>query len=140
MNRTLTSTAVLSAVALAAPTLAQSSNVSPDHMYSWGENVGFMNWYSAGSPQGSQGVVIQSTYLAGYIWCENVGWINVGDGTPANGFTYANATGADFGVNVDAAGNLTGLAWGENIGWVNFAGGAMASPAQPARIDRNQAR
>ena len=59
---------------------------------------------------------------------------------PANSTAYTNTSGADFGVNLDAAGNLTGLAWGENVGWINFNGGAEAAPPQPARLDRSAAR
>jgi hypothetical protein len=56
--------------------------------------------------------------------------------TPGAGSVYGNTTGADFGVNLDAAtGLLWGLAWGENIGWINFGGGGLASPPNPARYD-----
>jgi hypothetical protein len=83
-----------------------------------------------------QGVNVGANFLSGFIWAENVGWINVGDGTPGNGVSYANASGTDFGVNVSSgSGNLTGFAWGEDIGWINFDGGALASPPNPARFD-----
>jgi hypothetical protein len=62
------------------------------------------------------------------LYGANVGWINLGDGEPANGVAYGNQSAADFGVNRDATGGLTGLAWGANIGWLVFtnrsAGGA----------------
>lgn len=55
------------------------------------------------------------------VWAEKVGWINAGDGTPANGTSYEDVDGSDFGVNIDpATGDLFGLAWGENIGWLNL--------------------
>jgi hypothetical protein len=136
MNRVLTPLALALA---AAPALAQS-NIAVSHKNSWAENIGWMDWADAGSPAGSQGAHVGVTVLAGYIWCENIGWINLGDGVPASGSTYANATGADFGVNIDAAGNLSGLGWGENVGWINFSGGALASPPQPARLDKPMAR
>ncbi len=79
-----------------------------------------MNWHDAGSPVGAQGVRVNLTFLSGYVWCENVGWISLGDGSPANGATYANATRLDYGVNIAANGALSGLGWGENIGWVNM--------------------
>ena len=114
--------------------LAQSNidNTVPDK-YAWAENVGWTNWFDAGS--GAQGVNVGNKVLSGYIWGQNIGWINVGDGTPGgtNG-QYVNATGSDFGINVNADGTLHGYAWGENVGWINFDGGAAASPAQPARI------
>src|SRR5512137_2804823 len=54
------------------------------------------------------------------IWGANVGWINLGNGTPVNGIQYQNNAANDCGVNHDGLGNLRGLAWGANIGWVNF--------------------
>jgi hypothetical protein len=123
-------------------TQAQSSNVAAGHKYAWGENIGFINFRDAGSPSASQGVRIYNSFFGGYAWGENVGWINFGDGSPANGVSYANPTVGpivgvpDFGVNRNpTTGNLTGFAWGENIGWINFGGGALATPAQPARVD-----
>jgi hypothetical protein len=139
MNRSLLAPLGLVASALAPPALAQS-NVSPSNKLSWSENAGWMNWADAGVPAGAQGAHIGPTFLTGFIWCENIGWINLGNGAPANGLSYANTTGADFGVNLDASGNLSGLAWGENVGWINFAGGAMAVPPNPARLDHGQAR
>lgn len=100
-----------------------------------------MNWRDAGSPVGAQGVLLDPTYLSGFIWSENVGWIHLGDGSPSNGTNYANVNGADFGVNLDpGTGHLSGLAWGENIGWINFSGGAMATPSRPARYDFDAGR
>jgi len=88
-------------------------------------------------------VRLSSTFLSGFAWGENIGWINFGDGTPGVGGTsYANPTSGtvtgvpDFGVNRDAStGNLSGFAWGENVGWINFGGGALATPPQAARFD-----
>jgi hypothetical protein len=124
------------ATSLPAAALAQS-NVGTTNKFSWGENVGWMNWRDAGNPVSSQGAVVRSSFLSGFVWGENIGWINLGDGTPVNGTSYANANGTDFGVNRDTiTGNLSGFAWGENVGWINFSGGALATPAQPARYDR----
>ncbi len=124
--------------ALAASTLAQS-NIAPSHQYSWSENCGWMNWQASGSPAASQGVRVGSTSLSGFIWCENIGYINTGNG-PINGQTYTNASASDFGVNVDGSGGLSGMAWGENVGWINFGGAAMATPPNPARVDKGAAR
>lgn len=126
----------------AAPCLAQSG-VNANNKFSWSENCGWMNWRDAGNPQASQGFKISATgtFASGLIWAENIGYINVGDGTPVNGLSYSNSTGADFGVNIDSfTGNLSGLAWGENVGWLNFAGGAFATPANPARLDASAGR
>lgn len=133
----LTALCPVAVIALATVASGQTS-IDPDHEFSWGENIGFMNWADANG--GSQSVRVHARYLSGYIWGENVGWINTGDGTPANGTAYANVDGSDFGVNMSASGQLSGLAWGENIGWINFSGGAMATPPQPARIDWSENR
>jgi hypothetical protein len=76
-------------------------------------------------------VVVGSTFLSGYAWGENIGWINFGDGTPTNGVNYANANGTDAGVNILGTSELGGLAWGENVGWINF-GPFATLPAAPS--------
>ena len=58
------------------------------------------------SPANYGGVVNAGGVLSGYGWSENVGWINF---KPANG-----------GVGIDAQGVFKGWAWGENIGWIHF--------------------
>jgi len=113
--------------------LPAQSNIDPTNKHAWGENVGWTNWRDADTT--TSGVVAGGTFMEGFIWGENVGWIHVGDGTPTGGVNYANVDGTDFGLNIDADGDLHGLGWGENIGWVNFDGGAMATPPQPARIE-----
>lgn len=114
--------------------IAQSNiDSSVPDKYAWGENVGWTNWRDANGAL--QGVNVGGFILSGYIWGENIGWINVGDGTPTAPPYYGNLNWTDFGVNVDPDGDLHGYAWGENVGWINFDGGAMATPAQPARID-----
>ena len=131
---------VVAASGCASAAVAQS-NIDAANKSAWQENCGWLNWRDAGNPVGSQGAVV-GTFLSGFVWGENIGWINLGDGTPTNGVSYLNPTGGmvvgvpDFGVNVEAGtGFLTGFAWGENVGWINFSGGAMATPAQPARLD-----
>jgi len=80
-------------------------------------------------------------FLAGHVWCENLGFLSLGDGTPANGIAYANTTGADVGVNILPGGNLSGLAWGENVGWVNFGtDGTLGAFDQQARFDAGAGR
>ncbi|MGH7242207.1 MAG: hypothetical protein ACREJD_02180 [Phycisphaerales bacterium] len=107
--------------------------ISTDHKFSWNPNAGWMNWLEASN--GTQSVRLSGTFLSGKIWMENIGWLDVGDGTPAGGVAYSNASGLDFGVNHNSAtGALTGFAWSENAGWVNFGGGALATPPNPARI------
>ena len=115
---------------------AQPTNISPANKWSWGENIGWMNWRDAGSPPGSQGARIDTHRLSGYVWGESVGWIFLGDNAPASGDHYANVTGDDCGVNIAANGDLFGFAWGENIGWINFDTAAVLGPlGQQARYD-----
>ena len=63
-------------------------------------------------------------YCDGYAWAANVGWISFGAGVPANGYSYANNSSTDWGVNVEygTAGyaNLRGQAYGANVGWITF--------------------
>lgn len=123
-------------VLLLAPLAHAQSNVDPTDKWSWSENCGWMNWYDAGDPDGARGVVVEPTHLRGFVWAENIGWINVGNGSGP----YLNTTGTNYGVNIDPDGTLWGYAWGENIGWINFEGGAMATPANPARIEGGRVR
>ncbi len=100
------------------PAFAQS-NIDPEAKFAWSENLGWTNWRDANGT--ADGVIVHDTFLSGYIWCEAVGWITLGYGSPPDGPHYANVTDDDFGVNVDPeTGDLFGLAWGENVGWVNF--------------------
>ena len=118
-----------------APALAQG--IDPNNKFAWGENIGFLNFADAGDPPGSLGVLAQPAFLEGFVWAENVGWITLGDGQGP----YANTTGLNHGVNRDpSTGHLTGYAWGENVGWINFTGGALATPANPARIESGRFR
>ena len=133
MRPTITPAILL--LALGASAIA-ASGVDANHKYSWGENIGWMNWRDANA--GAQGASMNQvkTFLAGFVWCENVGWVNLGDGTPTNGSMYSNSSGADFGVNVVTGGNLSGLAWGENIGWINFdTAAALGVSGKQARYD-----
>ncbi len=120
-------------LALAAPALAQT-NIGSTNKYSWSENCGYMNWADADG--GLQGVRIGNNFMSGFVWMENVGWLNLGDGSPA-GCVYSNTTGADHGVNIHPNGDLYGLAWGENIGWVKFdTAAALSAFGDQARLDR----
>ncbi|MBI3852780.1 MAG: hypothetical protein HY298_21200 [Verrucomicrobia bacterium] len=68
----------------------------------------------------NSGAVIGEYVCSGFIYAANVGWINLGGGTPTNGIQYQNLSASDFGVNHDGLGNLRGYAYGANIGWINF--------------------
>lgn len=89
-----------------------AANFSGDHKWSWGENIGWLNFQPT-----HEGVTVTDAGLTGYLWAENVGWIKLDyDGTPG----ATNTTSTNWGVINDGSGNLAGYAWGENIGWVNF--------------------
>lgn len=78
-----------------------------------------MDW-AGGTGQTASGAVIGAQVCSGYIYSDNVGWINLGSGSPTNGIQYQNNSATDFGVNLDGSGNLRGYAYGANIGWINF--------------------
>jgi len=129
MLRTLTITAVL-----ASPALAES-NVDPAHAFTWGENIGWINWRDADDADAGVELSPDGEFLSGFAWGENVGWINLGDGTGP----YSNLDGASAGVNLLPSGYLDGFAWGENIGWVNFSTEATLG-AEGARFDEVENR
>jgi len=92
----------------------QSGLISDTNKYAWSENSGWLNFKPAGG-----GVTVYDTYLAGYVWAANVGWIKLGS-TATNG-TYGNTTSSNWGVNRNATtGVLSGYAWSENVGWISF--------------------
>jgi len=88
---------------------------TPATGHAWSETVGWINFAPTHG-----GVTVHEdgsdSYLSGYAWAENVGWIKVGSGTGP----YANSSSTDWGVNMDAAGNMSGYAWSETTGWINF--------------------
>jgi hypothetical protein len=101
---------------IAAPAWANGdcniSTSSPEY-YAWSETAGWTNWHATHAC-----VTVAPTYLAGYVWAENIGWIKLGsDG----GGPYNNDASDDWGVNRNSGtGALSGYAWSENAGWINF--------------------
>lgn len=71
-------------------------------------------------PTTADGVQVTDTFLAGYAYAANLGWINMGSGNPVNGHSYTNSSATDFGVNLSIDGRLSGYAYAPNIGWINF--------------------
>ncbi|MBN1900424.1 hypothetical protein JW926_03750 [Candidatus Sumerlaeota bacterium] len=97
------------------------TTVDPVFKFSWGPNIGFMNWQA----DITNGVKFDNTdSLSGYIWSANCGWINVGNDLSLKGFKYANDSPDDYGVNISGEDAnfyyLSGYAWSPNIGWINF--------------------
>jgi hypothetical protein len=112
------------AAMLGLPFLARgATTIDANHQYSYGANIGWMNWLADSS---TDGVVIGEFICSGWIWSANVGWINIGNGNPVNHIQYQDNSATDFGVNygIDPTqpgyGILRGYAYGANIGWINF--------------------
>jgi hypothetical protein len=109
--------AVLGAAVWAAVCAAAvAANIDLANKYAWSSHGG---WENYNSTHGGGVTVVSAganSYLTGYVWTENVGWIKLGSGTGP----YANSGPADWGVNMDASGNLSGYAWSSHCGWINF--------------------
>jgi hypothetical protein len=53
--------------------LAENIDPSDDgQQYAWGENAGWLNF----EPDQGIGVTVASDYITGYVWAENICWIN----------------------------------------------------------------
>jgi Bacterial TSP3 repeat len=92
------------------------TSINLTNNFAYGENVGWMDWRG----NVTSGSVIGEYFCSGYIYAANLGWIRLGTGAPTNGVQYQNLAASDYGVNLDASGNLRGYAYGANIGWINF--------------------
>lgn len=101
---------------LALSGLHADTTIDGSNKYAYAANAGWINFEA----DGTNGVVFAENILSGYAYAANFGWINFGDGSPAGGIAYSNASGNDFGVNHDGLGNLTGFAYSANTGWIKF--------------------
>ncbi len=108
-----------------------TSTINTTNQYSWGANIGWMNWRPDFTGDNSEGVIVGEFICSGYIYAANVGWINMGNGftpsaIPTLHIQYSNTSATDFGVNYTldpsqpGVGVLRGFAYGANIGWINF--------------------
>jgi hypothetical protein len=117
IKQLLLSSAVLAFCLLpSALSVRAATTIDPANKYAWGANFGWIDWRG----DTNNGGVIGEFVCSGYLYSANVGWINLGSGSPANGIQYQNNSASDFGVNQDGLGNLRGYAYGANIGWINF--------------------
>ena len=95
-----------------------NTNINSTNAFSWGANIGFMNWKG----DVTNGAVIGEYVLGGFVYGANVGWINLGSYNPANHIQYQNNSATDFGVNftkiTPTIANLRGFAYGASIGWI----------------------
>jgi hypothetical protein len=103
----------------AASPVRAATTIDSVNRYAYGANLGWLDW-SGGTGETANGAVIGEYVCSGCIYSANVGWINLGSGSPTNGIYYQNLSANDFGVNQDGLGNLRGYAYGANIGWINF--------------------
>lgn len=113
---------------LIVPGLSEPAQASTP--YGYVANAGWMGF----APSVNTRVSAGATYLQGFAYAANFGWIDLGDGTPANPTGYSNASATDYGVNHDGAGQLSGYAYAANIGWINFSW-AGANDANRPRVD-----
>ena len=95
-----------------------ASTIDLTNRYAYGGNAGWMNWVG----NTNNGAVIGEYVCSGYVYSPNLGWINLGNGSPTNQIQYQNLSAGDFGVNQDGYGNLRGYAYSANAGWINFEG------------------
>lgn len=123
-NESLSDAAMLALGGPSGSGIDAASTINPNKSLAWSANGVWINARTSALTNSTGGGVTAGSYvLSGKMWSANMGWIDTGDGSPANGIRYQNAEVSgqpDFGVNHDGAGRLYGLAWGQNIGWVNF--------------------
>jgi hypothetical protein len=112
-------TSVVALLALPGAALAQPT-------FAYSANAGWINV----APLPDTYIDVGETFLSGYVYGANIGWISMGDGTPTNGYSYANTSG-DTGVNNDGTGNLSGFAYSANTGWIDFGWAGLADPNRP---------
>ena len=112
---------------------ALASTIDPTDKFAYAQSTGWMNLRPDQSG-GGEGVTVTLYHLSGKSYGQSTGWVEFGDGTPADGLHYSNTGAADVGVNVDALFNLSGYAYGQSIGWINF-GWAAPNDANRPRIN-----
>src|SRR6266404_2624839 len=90
-------------ISLLAPAPA-ATTINAVNKSAYGANIGWMDWRG----DTNSGAVIGEYVCSGYIYAANVGWVNLGSGSPANQIQYQNNSATDYGVNQDGLGNLRG--------------------------------
>ena len=122
-------TLLLSLGALTGVALADST-IDSTRKNAYAANAGWLNAKWSISP--AEGVVVSENILSGRIYSANFGWIDLGNGSPSNGYAYSQS-GGEFGVN-NEGGRLTGFAYGANVGWISF-DWAAGDDANEPKID-----
>ena len=100
-------------LSFAAPTTIDAANSN-----AYAANIGWISFLG----DTTHGAVIGEYVCSGYVYSADVGWINLGNGLPADRIYYRENAVNDFGVIQDGLGNLRGFAYGANIGWISFEG------------------
>lgn len=121
----------MAAVPMDVSPCSATSTINATNHHAWSGNTGWID-FRPERPNAGDGFTFGEFSCGGWLWSPNIGWINCGDGSPANGVQYANDSSTDFGVNHTGTGNLYGLAWAPNIGWINF-GWSYLEPTNSAR-------
>jgi hypothetical protein len=103
-------------LALSAACSFAVSNIAPAYSRVESDFIGTIDW----RPGSAFGAQINPYYCSGFLYGPQVGWINLGNGAPADALRYRNDSAGDFGVNVLPSGALRGFAYGANIGWISF--------------------
>jgi hypothetical protein len=109
-----------------------ASTIDAVNHSAYGGNIGWLDWRG----DVTNGVVIGEYVCSGSIYAANVGWINLGSGSPVNGIQYQNNSASDYGVNRDGRGHLRGLAYGANIGWIVFTTNTATGPLPEEDVPR----
>jgi hypothetical protein len=125
----------LTAFALTGPwgrvRLNAQSTVNATNRFAYGSNIGWIDCRA----DTANGAVLGDYVCDGFLYAANAGWIQLGNGRPANGVRYGNHSAGDFGVNHDGLGNLRGYAYAANLGWIAFEDlGAPKVDLQSGRI------
>ena len=102
------------------------STVNDSLKFAWEANSGWMNF----APSAEFGMVAGESFLSGYVFHANTGWMRLGGGAPSDRVSYSNLN-DDHGVNHDGCGGLSGFAWSGNTGWVNFGWAGTNDPNSP---------
>lgn len=109
--------AILTLLTTAALTVEAGTTIDAFNRDAYGANVGWLNFRG----DVTHGAAIGLYFSTGHVWSANCGWISLGSGAPSNGYSYANNSDTDWGLNlILPEGYLRGMAYGANIGWVNF--------------------
>ena len=79
----------LASLLLLANAVQAASTIDAVNKNAYGANIGWMDW-TGGAGETASGAVIGAYVCSGYIYSANVGWINLGSGSPTNGIYYQN--------------------------------------------------